>query len=87
MAAPSPNGIHTRLAQIATENVPARSGATPKSEFANRGAQRVPVMKSMKLISRKNSIAGWTSATTMPTVVATETAAQRSKDALTAPSP
>ena len=72
----------TSVAQIVTEIVPARSGRTPKSGGSNSGAQRVPVMKSMKLISRKNSIAGWSSAMTMPTVVATEMNAQTTRDDL-----
>ena len=72
----------TSVAQIVTEIVPARSGRTPKSGGSKSGAQRSPVMKSMKLISRKNSIAGSSSEMTMPTVVATETKAQSDEDDL-----
>ena len=77
----------TSVAQIVTEIVPARSGSTPKSGGSKSGAQRVPVMKSMKLISRKNSIAGSSSAMTIPIVVATEMNAQATSPNLIASSP
>jgi hypothetical protein len=70
-----------------TERVPTRSGRTPKSGFAKSGAQRSPVKKSTIEISRKNSIDGCRSATTMPTVVRTETRAQRARTPLIASSP
>ena len=75
------------VAQIVTEIVPARRGRTPKSGGSNSGAQRSPVMKSMKLISRKNSIAGSRSAMTMAIVVPTETKAQATRDHLIMSSP
>jgi hypothetical protein len=47
----------------------------------------VPVRKSTTEISPKNSKAGRKSATTMPTVVATDTKAQRARMPLTTSSP
>ena len=70
-----------------TENVPARSGRTPNDAGSKSGAQRSPVKKSTIETSRKNSIAGTTSAMTMPTVVRTETRAQRARTTLTTSSP
>ena len=45
------------------------SGMTPKCCGSNSGAHSVPVRKSTSETSRKNSIAGWKSASTIPTVV------------------
>src|SRR5215207_3199165 len=87
MAAPRPKGTQTRQAQAVTSNVPATSGSTPNEAGSNSGAQSAPVRKSTIETSRKNSIAGSNSATTMPTVVATDTNAQRARTTLTTSSP
>ena len=79
MAEPSPNGMQTRQAQPVTRSVPATSGSTPNAGGSKSGAQSVPVRKSTIETSRKNSIAGTKSATTIPTVVATDTNAQRAR--------
>jgi hypothetical protein len=67
--------------------VPAISGRTPKLDGWNSGAQFVPVRKSTIETSWKNSNAGTNSAMTIPTVVATETKAQRARTTLTTSSP
>src|SRR3712207_5948857 len=84
MAAPSPNGRHTTSAQTVTRIVPVTRGNTPNSGLANSGAHDVPVRKSTRLTSPKNSIVGTSRASTMPTVVATDTsAASRSSARMT----
>ena len=57
-------------------SVPTRSGRTPKLAGSKSGAQFVPVKKSIGLTVRKNSIAGKSSETTIPTVVTIEISAQ-----------
>jgi hypothetical protein len=79
--------MHTRHAHAVTSSVPATSGSTPNDAGSNSGAQSVPVRKSTIEISWKNSNAGTKSATTIPTVVATETNAHRARSALTTSSP
>jgi hypothetical protein len=63
------------------------SGSTPKPGFENRGAQRVPVRKSMIGISRKKSIAGISSEMMIPTVVTTDRLAAAISRTITAFSP
>src|SRR5918998_669183 len=83
MAAASPSGSATTHAQNVTENVPTRSGCTPNEEGVKSGAHRSPERKSAMETSRKNSIDGSRSAAMIPTVVATETRAQRARTPLT----
>jgi len=75
------------MAMAVTTSVPAISGRTPKCASANVGDQSVPVRNSMMLTSAKNSIVGGMSATTMPTVVPTETRAAANSSALMTASP
>src|ERR671911_2853553 len=79
--------MQTTQAQIVTERVPTRSGRTPNDAGSNRGAQRSSVKNSVSETSRKNSIDGSSRAATIPTVVATETKAQRARTPLIASSP
>src|SRR5688500_2315177 len=68
-------------------NVPTTSGTTPNFASRNSGAQVVPKKKSVGPTSRKKSIDGTTSETTMPTVVRTEIAAATKRTTWTACSP
>ncbi len=77
----------TRSAQKVTANVPAISGRTPNDDGSKSGAQFVPVKNSTGLTSRKNSIAGRSSESTIPTVVASETNAARPRTILIRSSP
>jgi hypothetical protein len=79
--------MQTMAAHAVTSRVPATSGSTPKDAGSNKGDQSVPVRKSAIEISPKNSNAGTKSATTIPTVVATDTKAQRARTTLTTSSP
>jgi hypothetical protein len=67
--------------------VPDTSWSTPKLAGSKSGAQFVPVRKSTIETSWKNSNAGTKSATTIPTVVATEMRAQTARTPLTTSSP
>ena len=67
--------------------MPAISGRTPKCAGSKSGDQFVPVRKSTIEISWKNSNAGTKSATTIPTVVATEISAHTKRTPLTTSSP
>ena len=79
--------MQTAQAQTTTNIVPATSGRTPNDDGVKSGVHSVPVRKSPIEISRKNSIAGSKRATTIPTVVAMETSAQRARTTLTTSSP
>src|SRR5688500_17845081 len=64
--------------------VAAAKGSTPNRARSKRGAHSVVVKNSRTLTLRKNSMVGMKRATTIPTVVATETRAHRpSRPAMT----
>ncbi len=67
--------------------MPPISGSTPNCAGSKSGAHSVPVKKSTTETSPKNSNAGTKSATTIPTVVATEISAQTPSRTLTTSSP
>ena len=75
------------LAIVVTSSVPPISGSTPNFAGSKSGAHSVPVKKSTTETSPKNSNAGRKSATTIPTVVATEISAQTPRRTLTTSSP
>src|SRR5918996_6174673 len=87
MAEPRPKVTARAAATTVTTSVPAISGRTPKRAGSKSGAQSVPVRKSQMLTSRKNSIAGKSRLTTMPTVVAIERRAKRARTPLMTSSP
>src|SRR5215212_1990991 len=66
-------------AHTVVTSVAVTSGSTPNDGGLNSGDHSVPVRKSPIETERKNSIVGAARATTIPAVVAMDTAAQRNK--------